>query len=64
LQDGDARVYRCPQWVGDEDVGAMGAEVSVGLLDAVDILKLVHKLCYMGDLSGKGGGAEKASRSS
>jgi len=36
--------------------------VSVYMLDMADKLKLVDKFCYLGDMLGKGGGAEKASR--
>jgi len=61
LQDVDVSIYRylqCAGTPGSEDVGAMGD--GVFMLDTADNLELVDKFRYLGDMLGKGGGAEEA----
>jgi len=60
LQDVDASIYRCPQCVGGGIVGVNGRYIFK--LDTMDNFELVGKFYFLSDILGKGGGAEKASR--
>jgi len=60
LQDIDASVYRCPQCVGDGDVGSKGD--GVFMLDKAENLELVDTFCYLVDKLEKSGDVEELPR--
>ena len=60
LQDVDVSAYVCPSYMREEV--SIAKEDPVCRLSDTDNVELVDKFCYLGDMVGKGGGAEDASR--
>ena len=53
--------FRCEMCLKGKTVGSAGEKREVSLFDGSKV-DCVHKFCYLGDMLGKGGGVEEATR--